>query len=396
MGITRSIITRLWQKPKLAGGEDHKRTETWLELFYDVTFVAVVAALAKRLADDISWTSFAEFVFLYIPVWWVWLSSTIYNNRFETDDVSHRLFTFLKMLPVGGMAITVGAGMEEYAAGFAISYIFARLILVYLWFRAGSSNPIARPLTDRYVTGFSISIMLWTISLFVESPYMFVLWGLGLLFDLATPLFTFALQSKMPKLNTSHMHRRFGLFTIILLGEAIIGILHGINELTIVTPGIIASGIFGILLTCSLWWIYFDDVMQEERLPDFPWFSFWIYGHFFMAVGLTAFGAGIINLVKYQEAAFSWLHVDILLAAAMAISLLSLALIETSYAIRNDRCQLEKECGQLRIIGGVIVVALGLFAYGLGPMQLLLALMGLQAFQILRGRSVRRRLQNFS
>jgi Predicted membrane protein len=139
MSLTTRIITRLWQKPRLIS-DDKPRMESWLELFYDVTFVAVVAALAKRLADDISWMGFIEFVFLYIPVWWAWFGSTMYNNRFESDDASHRIFTFLKMLPVGGMAITVQGALEEYAVGFALSYIGARLILVYLWYRAGSSS----------------------------------------------------------------------------------------------------------------------------------------------------------------------------------------------------------------------------------------------------------------
>ncbi len=393
MGFMQSVISRLWQKPTLITEQNNARSETWLELFYDVTFVAVVAALAKRLAEDISWLDFAQFVFLYIPVWWIWLSTTLYNNRFETDDASQRLFTFLKMLPVGGMAITVSGAFEEYAVGFALSYVFARLILVYLWYRAGSNNPIARPLTDRYVAGFSMAIIFWSISIFVPAPYMFIFWTIGLFFDLATPFFTFRIQNSLPKLSSSHLHKRFGLFTIILLGETVIGILQGINELSLITPSILLTGIFGILLTCSLWWIYFDDVVSESRLPEHPWFDLWIYGHFFLAVGLTAFGAGIINLVKFQEAAFSWLHVDVLIAGAMTLSLLALALIETSYAIRNDRCQMERECGQVRIVGGAITVVAGLLAYQLGAVPMLLVLILTQGFQIVRGRSVRRRLE---
>ncbi len=391
MSLTRSIITRLWQKPCLIA-DDKPRMESWLELFYDVTFVAVVAMLAKRLASDISWLGFAEFVFLYIPIWWAWLGSTMYNNRFETDDVSHRLFTFLKMLPVGGMAITVQNGLEQHAVGFAVSYIAARLILVYLWYRAGSSNPVARSLTDRYVAGFSLSIIFWSASLFVDKPLMFALWGLGMFFDLATPLTTFRIQRYLPKLSTSHLHRRFGLFTIILLGEAVIGILHSISDLPEIHLMTLVIGGFGILLTCSLWWIYFDDVMQEQELPQFPWFALWIYGHFFLALGLTAFGAGIINVVKFRDVAFSWLQADVLLAGAMALSLVSMALIEISYSIRNDRCQLERECGQLRLFGGVITIIVGLSAYTLGPVIMLWTLILSQSFQILRGRSVRRRL----
>jgi len=393
MGFKESILTRLWQKPKLITKDVEIRYETWLELFYDLIFVAVVAEIAARLSDHISLKDFFGFVFLYIPVWWVWVGSTIYNDRFEMDDVSHRMFTFFKMLPVGGMAITMKGALEEYSIGFAVSYILARLILIFLWYRAGSHNPIAKPLSDRYISGFAISITLWTISLFVGPEYRFYFWGAGLIFDLCTPFTTFKIQKKLPRLNSSHLNKRFGLFTILLLGESVIGILHGVTQYPSIDISRVIIAFFGLLLTFSIWWIYFDDVMQENRLPTFPWFSLWVYGHFFLAVGLTAFSAGISDLVKFENTDISWFHINWLLTGAFTLSLLALAIIEFSYVINQKNSKIERECGLLRLIGGGLILGVDLFVFSLGPILMLLILVLLQIFQIIKGRSVRKRLQ---
>ena len=88
--------------------EGHQQRATTLELFYDLVFVVVISRLAHHLAEHPDARSLGEFLLLFVPVWWVWLSVAYYNERFETYDLSFRLVTFLQMLAVAAMAAKMG------------------------------------------------------------------------------------------------------------------------------------------------------------------------------------------------------------------------------------------------------------------------------------------------
>ena len=117
-----------WRKPCLRDEEieGRERKASWLELFYDLIYVAIVAELTHTLAHHVTWAGIGEFVIFFIPTLWAWIGAMAYNERFDTDDASHRWFTFLKMLPVAVMAIFVHRGLEDGAIGFALAFAASR------------------------------------------------------------------------------------------------------------------------------------------------------------------------------------------------------------------------------------------------------------------------------
>ena len=181
----------LWQRPRLRTDEEEglERKATWLELFFDLVFVVVIAELAHTLSEHVTVTSIAAFCFLFIPVWWVWIGVTSYIERFETGDISVRLFLFLLMVPVAAMAVFAHDALGETSQGFALAYISARALLMVLLLRGGWHEKRFRPISSRSAIGSSISIALFLASLFVAPPLRFVLWGIGLLIELIVPWF---------------------------------------------------------------------------------------------------------------------------------------------------------------------------------------------------------------
>ncbi|MER3589952.1 MAG: low temperature requirement protein A, partial [Mastigocladus sp. ERB_26_1] len=85
-------MTNFLQPPRLRIGEDseEERHATWLELFYDLVFVVAVSQLAHNLKENVSLAGYLGFVFLFIPVWWSWIGTTMYANRFDSDDIGRR------------------------------------------------------------------------------------------------------------------------------------------------------------------------------------------------------------------------------------------------------------------------------------------------------------------
>lgn len=322
-----------WAVPRLRTDEEEGRERRVgpLELFLDLVFVALIAEMAHSLSVDISWPAIGVFILLFLPTWWAWIGPTFYADRFESDDASYRLSMFALMVPVAGMAVFAHDAVGETAIGFALSYVVARVVLIALWLRGGYHNPPMRPVTNRYATGFSVSVILWLTSIWVPAPGRYVLWMAGLAIDLLTPLPTLKYQAKLPRLSQSHLPERFGLFTIIVLGEAVVGVVAGVASADEATTGILVAGVLGLALAFGLWWLYFDLVGGRPVRPG-VWVSLrWGYGHLPFLASVAAFGAAMLNIVAVgpnrSDRASGWL-----LAGSIAVAFAALGHLETTIA----------------------------------------------------------------
>lgn len=180
----------IFQPPKLRREEceEGERRVTWLELFFDLIFVVAIAQLAHNLRTDFSLMGVVKLGVLFIPVWWCWIGATFYDTRFDNDGLVDRLITLLQMAIAASLAANIHHGWSTSSVGFTLSYIAFRGVLVCQYIHAGYHVPQARPLTNWFAIGFTISLVFWLASLFVDLPGRFIFWGLGLIVDFATPL----------------------------------------------------------------------------------------------------------------------------------------------------------------------------------------------------------------
>ncbi|MDQ6724151.1 MAG: low temperature requirement protein A, partial [Thermoproteota archaeon] len=241
----------------------NERHVTWLENFYDLIVAIIVYQLSRDLNQDISIYGFLSFIALFIPVWWSWIGVTFYSTRFETDDLTHRLLMLLQIATAAFMAVSVPEGLGKNSSWFALSYAVIRIILVIEYLRTRKYVPAALQLTTRYSIGFSIAAGIWLVSAFVPPPIRFILWIIGLVVDIGTPLFFARQLSVQFAPHVHHLPERFGSFTIIVLGISILGVVNGIASHNWTIPSILSAGL-GLGITFSLWWIYFDTVDGSE------------------------------------------------------------------------------------------------------------------------------------
>ena len=121
--LSSSGMRSRWYHPPLLhlpGGGREKRA-TWLELFYDLIFVAAFIQLGNGLGRHVSIDGFAVFVAAMIALWVVWSGFTFYQNRFTVDDFAHRVLVFLQMSAVASMAVGGVSVMEGEYRAFSIS-----------------------------------------------------------------------------------------------------------------------------------------------------------------------------------------------------------------------------------------------------------------------------------
>ena len=245
----------------------------------------------------------AKLAVLFIPVWWCWVGATFYDTRFDNDGLVDRLITLLQMAIAATMAANIHHGLDSSSVGFALSYVAFRGVLICQYLHAGYHVPQARGLTTWYAVGFAGSIVFWLASIFVTLPWRFVLWGLGLIVDFATPLTAGSRVAKVPP-DMSHTTERIGLFTIIVLGESIVAVVGGVAERDW-NPISIAIALLGLSIAFSFWWMYFDTVdespLQAMRRGQIGTALTWLYSHLPLAVGLTATGVGVEKMIHGLE-----------------------------------------------------------------------------------------------
>jgi len=374
-----------WQTPQLhteaARGEERK--VSWLELFYDLVFVVVVSELSHSLATHVSWDGLGSFILLFLPVWWVWISGTIYNDRFETGDVSYRLFVFVQIVIVAAMAVFAHATTGATAVPFALAYIASRLVIIFMWLRGGWYVPAFRPVSTRYAIGFSLSVALFLVSISVPPPGRFALWGLGLLIDLITPIFTLNQQRRLPPVTAAKLTERFGLFTLIVLGEAVVGAVRGVAAGADLTLRMGLDGVLGVALVFALWWIYFDFIARRAAKPG-PWWGFlWNYLHLPLLMAITATSGGLLNVLTTPAAVAEsnrWL-----LCGAVGATLLTMAALETALRRDPDEPTAPRLSPALKALAGGGALALGAIGTGWQPPALLTSLLALLIVQMIYG-----------
>ena len=323
-------LSRLLEPPRLrtlAGDEQDDRRATWLELFFDLVFVAAVGQLANALSSRPTPTRFFEFLGLFVPVWWAWSGYTFYANRFDTDDLPYRLLTLLGMFGVAVLATTVPGVFRGATLGFPLAYVGVRSVLLVLYERARGHVPEARPLARTFLLAFGFANVVWLVSLAPPRPWNYVLWGCALLVELSAPILAWRQIPRAP-IHPRHIPERFGLLTLIVLGESLFAVVFGVSRVSWDLPSA-AAAIAGFLVAAALWWIYFDflDEAAVSRRGILGGLIY-VYMHYFVIVGLAALGAGVKMAILSAGGDDHYDGTAWVLCAGLAMTMLGLAVIE--------------------------------------------------------------------
>jgi low temperature requirement protein LtrA len=104
-----------WKKPQKATEANDDRSVSFLELFYDLSYVAVIAQVGHNLVGHLDPLTILQFIVIFCLVWWAWVNGTLYHELHGNNDIRSRVFTFLQMIAIAGMGIfSHGAFGEQY------------------------------------------------------------------------------------------------------------------------------------------------------------------------------------------------------------------------------------------------------------------------------------------
>ena len=348
------------------------RSVGWLELFYDLVYVATLIQIGNFLSDNLTLLGFAQFIVMMAVVWWAWTGETYYQNIYVSDDLIHRVLVFAQIFAVASMGLSVSAAFGDLYIQFTLAYVITRLMLVIMFWRASKYNPDNAPAIRAYMIGFSIGIVIWLGSLLLPAEIHWVGWLVGIAFELSIP-FIPAVRQKATYWTADfhHLAERFGIFTIIVLGESFVKILEDSQGQSLGMQQIYFSTA-GLLVLYSLWWLYFSDT--DGQVVDFSnqlKTNLWSYSHLPLSASLVAFGVAAKKLFaetfKYPGDPATEKY-RLLYTAAIVIFLVALALID--YGLDDEKTTQNQMIEAIvHMIGAIIVLVIGLTMTGLTATQ---------------------------
>lgn len=234
---------------------------TWAELFFDLVFVVAVTRMSSLVARDHSWGGLLQALVVFVPIYWMWVGTSIQANLADATKPLLRLRIFAVALAAVFMALALDDVYGRNGLIFAGAYWAGRLVLGLALLRR-SGRGIAIPLNAYSVSMFLTGPLL-VVGALMPSAAREAVWGAAALLDLATPT---VLRARLQHLHfdAPHLAERFGLFVLIALGESVVavGTSTPAHELGAAQASAVAAA---FALACGLWWVYFHFAADAIR-----------------------------------------------------------------------------------------------------------------------------------
>ena len=289
----------VWRKPMLARHSDEEhRTSTPLELFFDLCFVVAVAQAAVGLHHAVGEGHVADgvldYLLVFFAIWWAWMNFTWFASAYDTDDVAYRLTTLVQI--AGALVFAAGVPPALDHRDFAVitaGYVLMRLAMVTQWLRAARDDPPRRGCCRRYALGVTVVQVGWVLRLALPTGWDLAGFGVLAVAELAVPLW--AERGTSTTWHRQHIAERYGLFTMIVLGESVLSATLAVQAAADLEGSwvvLASTAVGGMLTVFAMWWLYFSkdagSVLTSQRTA-----FVWGYGHYAVFASAAAVGAGL-------------------------------------------------------------------------------------------------------
>jgi low temperature requirement protein LtrA len=379
--MTESTRIRRWSRPMpLRDHREPHRSSTPLELLFDLCFAVSVAVLADLLFESVvhghALDGAIKYALLFIPVWWTWMLFSWFATAFDNDDVTTRLLTLVVMGGALGLAASMPGAYENNYVSATLAYAAARVPLVILWARGAKHHPAERTFSLRYARGIAATTALWLLLLLVPLPIRYVGYVVAILLDLSVPRWAVA-GGKTQAFHVAHITERYGLFTLIVLGESLLAAtiaMKGSFEHGVTVPLLLISA--AVLVSAfAVWWMYFDYVDGRALMSNNRVAFQWGYGHLLVFASIGAMGGGAqVAMEAYEKDHFG-------LGEQLAIGLPAAVCVAGLAWIRSLSKNAEWYVTTGRMISAVLIVVAAVVAGVGGPAATEVAVAGILILQ---------------
>ncbi len=306
--------------------EEAHRAATPLELLFDLIFVVAIATAGQQLhhamIEGHLWHALPTYCMVFFALWWAWMNFTWFASAYDNDDTLYRCLTFVQIAGSLVMAAGIPAVFQQHNFDvIIIGYVIMRLALVTQWIRVAKHDPERKVTAYRYAIGIVLVQLGWLVGNFSSIHMTTWLFLILVFFELAVPFY--AEKHAATPWHPHHIVERYGLLTIIVLGESIIGSFAATQEAfsnRVINYQEVFLIIGGLLMMFAMWWVYFDRSHHHHQRRGVQPFL-WGYGHFFIFISIAVLGAALAAAVDVstQNAHISSQMMGLIIAASLAI-----------------------------------------------------------------------------
>ena len=343
---------------------------TWLELFFDLVYVAILVELGNLLSHDITLQGVLEYALLFIPIWLSWVEPVFYSRRFPTDDIGHRILTVAYMAVMLSMAFELHGVTGSTATTFLLAYAASKVILALMYARAWKRYPEFRSFTSAHIVLFLFLAVVWVV-IAIWQPLDFALWAVATSIGLFAPFFMPRLlrlagrpEMVKPEVKNHYVRHRFGEVTIIVLGEFFLKAALGASD----RESYLLTTFYGIgllLISVGVWWLYFDHLDHSDLSSERAKPRVWVDLHYPFLAALAAYGVAGTKVLSLSPGEQLADEKRLLLCGTLAVVLLAFAAID--WAVPERSQTMSRTPIRIAIAFGVLAfIALSIWGGNLG------------------------------
>lgn len=279
---------------------------SWLELFYDLVFVAAVVAFSNAITHHPTWGQVLWVATAFGSFWFVWFGTTFCFNRDRRDTWLDRTLVVVQMVALSVAAVSIASGPDLHPVATPLMFSLALATLGAMTWRSMSAQPgYETYLRIRSGITFALAAMYLIIAILPNSWFP-VLWVVGFVVLFVTWIGHFlGSHQRVPPLDQHHLSERLGLLTIIVLGESFV-------KLAIVASGDklerfeIEVAIVMFITVFAIFWAYFDDVPEAGFSPIRIRRLGLFLGHLLMQAGCIGLAIGLASLTSVSSRSMGW------------------------------------------------------------------------------------------
>jgi low temperature requirement protein LtrA len=244
--------------------DPREATVSPLELFFDLVFVFALTQVTAFLAAEPTFAQLGRGLVVLAILWWAWSGYTWLTSTVDPELNLPRLVMFAAMAAMLLVALATPGAFADDGVLWGLGYLAVRLLHAALFALAARSDPaLARAvlsLVASLVPGAGLIILASTA---VEGSARDALWVLAVILDYGIVL---GIGAEGWHVHAKHFAERFSLVVIIALGESIVAIGVGAEDVDLGGEVVLAA-LLAVAIVCALWWAYFDvvAVVAEQR-----------------------------------------------------------------------------------------------------------------------------------
>lgn len=257
-------MKQLLGKPRTIDQIIQHRKISWLELFYDLIFAVVVGRVTDALLEHVSAATIGHALVVLLWFYWNWQDTSGYFDNHGNGSLLNLLVIYGQMLLTGIAALFIPTAIEGHFGGLSWGLLGMTLLNVAAWFNVVHVDAVHARASRAWGGTYAVAAGLLLVTAVVPARYQLV--GLLLayvpivadMFIAAPALAAEYAENDLPRGIRDSLLERFGLMTMIVLGETIAGLYTA--RLLPLTPYRLVLFILSVAVTGLLAAVYYQVI----------------------------------------------------------------------------------------------------------------------------------------